>query len=151
MIRKWSQARGTLFCLAAALSVFIHLTVAPAYGQAAAPTCKSIVQKKDQVEVTLSSPEPFYVGSRPFALHVGDRVFTRSQQTDLETESLLTFFLDVSEFKGLIEGEEMILVYGLENPPAEKTAPAAPGTFRSPFWRLGPFRKNPSAGGGAGK
>jgi hypothetical protein len=105
----------------------------------------SIQQKDKTVELTITSQTHFRVGGNLVVLHIGDRVFSKSQQTDNGAISKLTFYIPSEEFQKLADGLDMLLAFDYQSEQAnqpnetDRVAPSQPSSGRQ--WALGKLNK----------
>jgi hypothetical protein len=105
----------------------------------------SIQQKDKTIELTITSQTHFRVGGNLVVLHIGDRVFSKSQQTDNGAISKLTFYIPSEEFQKLADGLDMLLAFDYQSVQAnqlnetDRAAPSQPSAGRQ--WALGKLNK----------
>jgi hypothetical protein len=71
-----------------------------------------VKQKGEDVLFTLSSSKPFIFGSNKYYLHIGDKEFTRNEQTKKNGMGYMTFIIPQVDFNSLPEGGSIYLTYG---------------------------------------
>jgi hypothetical protein len=72
----------------------------------------TLVKKVQTIELTIDAPEPFYVGSNVFLLQIGQTIFHKYNQTDVDGKGKLTYLIPMVDFAKLSDGEAMFITYG---------------------------------------
>jgi hypothetical protein len=72
----------------------------------------SIKQAGEMVDFTLTSSKPFIFGGNRYMLFVGDKDFTRYEQSHHDGRGTITFFIPKEDFNNLKEGAAIYLSYG---------------------------------------
>jgi hypothetical protein len=107
--------------------------------------CTSIKQNNNIVELTLTSQTHFRVGGNLVVLHIGDKVFSKSQQTDEGAISRITFYIPSEEFQKLADGQDMRLDYDYQaqqaSQPDNTNSAVAPQQYGGKQWALGKLNK----------
>lgn len=113
-----------------------------AFGQSASIT--KITQNGERMELTVSDSKPFYVGGNIHILHIGKKDFSLSKQNNKDGKGAITFYIPVTEFNTLTEGDYIWMSYGnkFKKAPDPTTDPTKfckknPKTC----WALGKFSK----------
>jgi hypothetical protein len=105
----------------------------------------SIKQNNNVIELTITSQTHFRVGGNLVVLHIGDRIFTKSQQTDEGNISRLTFFIPSGEFQKLADGQDMLLAYAYQNERGNHLDETDRASTTQPYagkqWALGKLNK----------
>jgi hypothetical protein len=108
-------------------------------------TFTSIKQNDKIVEFTITSQTHFHVGGNLVVLHIGDKVFTKSQQKDEGDISRLTFYIPSEEFQELADGQDMLLAYAYQNEQAGTLNETERASTSQPYagkqWELGKLNK----------
>ncbi len=71
-----------------------------------------VKQKGDIVLFTLSSSKPFIFGSNRYYLRIGDKSFTRNEQSHTNGKGRMTFLIPKGDFNRLNESAAIYLTYG---------------------------------------
>lgn len=115
--------------ISAICASLFSLSTFDAYAQAVPNSQVGTVIKKAQaIELTIDAPEPFYVGGNIFLLRVGNSIFSKYNQTDVDGKGKLTYLIPLSDYAKLIDGDKMFLTYGVL---------IAPNTTEQDLHRLG--------------
>lgn len=122
------------------LSFLLLFFTAFTYGQTKQPALTQMVKNEQKVKISIVSSEHFIVGSRPWALYIGDKIFTRSQQFDEDKSSTLVFYIPIEDFEALEDHTNIVLCYGIYN--KVKDDEPEDYTFKGIHWQLGPLRKD---------
>jgi hypothetical protein len=72
----------------------------------------TVKHKGENMLFTLTSSKPFIFGSNKYYLHVGDKSFTRNEQSKSNGRGRMTFIIPTNEFNTLKDGEAIYLTYG---------------------------------------
>ena len=72
----------------------------------------SVRQKGDVVLFTLNSSKPFIFGSNRYYLRIGDKAFTRNEQSHANGKGRITFFIPKGDFNKLQDASNIYLTYG---------------------------------------
>ena len=72
----------------------------------------SAIKKAQTIELTIDAPEPFYVGGNVFLLQIGQTIFHKYNQTDVDGKGKLTYLIPMVDFAKLSDGEAMFITYG---------------------------------------
>jgi len=99
----------------------------------------SVKQKGETVKFSLTSSKPFIFGSNRYMLYIGNKEFTRSEQSDKNGKGYMTFFIPADDFKSLQEGSKIYLTYGDVNAGETDMDEMAKTSRRC--WTLGKFSK----------
>lgn len=101
-----------------------------------------VKQRGEMVHFSLTSSKPFIFGSNKYYLHIGDKEFTRAEQSKSNGKGRLTFLIPSSDFQTLKDGTGIFLTYG--EMPADDDAAyeemAKENTVKC--WSLGKFNKS---------
>lgn len=73
----------------------------------------TLVKKAQTIELTIDAPEPFYVGGNVFLLRVGNSIFSKYNQTDVDGKGKLTYLIPLGDYAKLLDGDKMFLTYGI--------------------------------------
>lgn len=101
---------AVFFRFCAILLMVLFCAVSPARAQAL-PKCtiSGVAPDEDgNMAFRIRGDQDFYVGNAQFVLHIGKTTFSLNQQEG----PLLTFFIPVTDFNRLAEGEQIFLTYG---------------------------------------
>ena len=58
----------------------------------------TVIKKAQTIELTIDAPEPFYVGGNIFLLRVGNSIFSKYNQTDVDGKGKLTYLIPLSDY-----------------------------------------------------
>jgi hypothetical protein len=99
--------------LSAFFTVLFSLTTLSTYAQAVPHArISTVVQKSQTIEFTIESSEAFYVGGNVFLLQIGQTIFHKYNQTDVDGKGKLTYLIPMVDFAKLSDGEAMYITYG---------------------------------------
>lgn len=93
----------------------------------------------DEIEVTVSSSEPYYVGAEKHILCIGDESFSRSRLVDTEDGNELVFLIPVSKYNALQSGDEVYMVYGSAMLEIVRNQEVSKSDLENRYWELGQF------------
>ncbi len=71
-----------------------------------------VKHNKEIINFTLTSSKPFIFGGNRYMLYIGDKDFTRYEQSKNNGKGTLTFFIPAEDFNALKEGASIYLSYG---------------------------------------
>lgn len=97
----------------------------------------TVKQKGEVVRFTVASSKPFIYGSNRYILYIGDKEFSRYEQTKKNGKGFLTFLIPVSDYKSLSEGAAMYLSYGHFNTDEQDMEAVAAKSHKC--WAFGKF------------
>jgi hypothetical protein len=98
----------------------------------------SVKQKAETVRFMLSSSKPFMVGDNRYILHIGDKEFSRYEQSKNNGKGYITFLMYTDDFDKLENDKKVYLTYGSvsEEADMEKLSKQS-----ARCWSLGKFSK----------
>lgn len=100
----------------------------------------TVTEKDNNIAFTISSDKKFIFGGNRYVLHIGDKVYMRSQQSFENGKGLLTFFISKSEFDKLPEGKSVYLSYGNMESDEQELEKLSTRDYPT-CWSLGKFTK----------
>lgn len=115
---------------------------APALAQAPATITISVIhQNKDQVEITVTSTKLLRNGASPYVLHIGKNYFMRCKAPQNARGKMLVFYIPLTEFEKIADGESIALAYGFvaENVQATMNVKMI---AKARFWPAGKLNKS---------
>ena len=98
-------------------------------------------RKGDLVQFSLTSSRPFIFGSNKYYLHVGDKEFTRAEQSKSNGKGRLTFLIPADDYRRLKEGAGVFLTYGNLGADDEQAYEELIKECSTKCWSLGKFSK----------
>ena len=101
-----------------------------------------VKQKGDLVRFSLTSSKPFIFGSNKYYLHIGDKEFTRAEQSKSNGKGRLTFLIPSTDFKALKDGNAIYLTYGDPGVADEAGFEELCKAGSPKCWSLGTFNKS---------
>ncbi len=104
-------------------------------------TIHSLKQNGNTVALTVTSPNEFYMGGNKHILHIGNKDFDLYDQVNDDGSGSLKFFIPVSDFKALKDGERIYLSYGEMDVENVQEAEAICKQSYSACWSLGKLNK----------
>jgi len=118
----------------------------PIFAQNTTVTYSGIKQVNEFVEISLTSSTPLYDGARRYVLHIANQFFMKSKHKIIEGQSILTFYIPLSDYQRLPNKAEIILVYGYSDSnvdiSAEKSKTGSSSKeFSGNYWLTGTFNK----------
>ena len=99
-----------------------------------------VKQKAETILFTLSASKPFIFGSNKYYLHIGDKDFTRNEQSKNNGKGRMTFFIPVDDFNKFPVGDEIYLTYGKLSGDGMSMEAMSKENFVQ-CWSLGKFSK----------
>ena len=101
----------------------------------------NVKQKGELVLFTLTSSKPFIFGGNKYYLHIGDKAFTRCEQSKSNGKGRITFLIPEGDFTALRDGASIYLTYG--NPSVEDgaTYEELSKANGAKCWSLGKFNR----------
>ncbi|MFI5195795.1 MAG: hypothetical protein ACHQD8_01780 [Chitinophagales bacterium] len=100
----------------------------------------SVKQKDETVRFSLTSSKPFIFGSNRYVLYIGNKEFTRNEQSHKNGKGYMTFLIPADDFNSLQEGAGIYLTYGQVNVEEADMNEMSKNSRRC--WSLGQFSKN---------
>lgn len=100
-------------------------------------------QKGKTVLFTVNSTKPFIVGSNIYILHIGNKDFGHSEQSESKGKGTMTFFIPGEEYKELRDGVGVYVSYGqiLQEADQNESMEELCKENHIPCWSLGKFSK----------
>lgn len=113
-----------------------------AFAQSAAVT--KIIQNGERFELTVSDSKEFYVGGDIYILHVGKKDFSLNKQNNRDGKGTIIFYIPVTEFNALTDGDYIWMSYGnkFKKAPDSTVDPATFCKKNKRCWALGKFSKS---------
>lgn len=97
-------------------------------------------QSRNVVNVSVTSPRPFYMGGNKFILHIDGKEFDLYDQLDQDGKGDLRFHIPAAEFKTLKDASKVYLSYGELAEEPENIENLCAQNF-CPCWSLGKLNK----------
>ena len=95
------------------LSILIALMPLVSNAQSKATTTFARMrQQGEMIYYTVKSSKPFIYGNNKYYLHVGDKVYTRCQQSKEDGQRILSFYIPLSDYNDLPDNAAVYLTYG---------------------------------------
>jgi hypothetical protein len=100
----------------------------------------TVKQKSKTVSFTITASEPFRMGSNRYILHIGNKEFFRSTQSESKGHGTITFMIPADDYKHLPNGKSIFLTCGHSNDGGDDLQ--ALSDRKDPnCWPLGKFSK----------
>ena len=99
-----------------------------------------VKQKDDLVLFSLTSSKPFIFGNNKYYLHIGDKEFTRNEQSKSNGEGRMTFLIPADDFNTLNENAPIYLTYGVVSRDGTNMEEMSKVNFVQ-CWSLGKFSR----------
>lgn len=100
----------------------------------------SVKQKSEIIRFSLTSSKPFIFGSNKYILYIGNKEFTRNEQSHKNGKGYMTFLVPADDFDRLQDGSNIYLTYGEVS--VEEVDMDAMSNSSRRCWSLGKFSKN---------
>ena len=100
----------------------------------------TVKQKGEIIRVSLTSSKPFIFGSNRYILYIGNKAFTRNEQSHKNGKGSMTFLIPADDFDRLPEGANIYITYGQVNVEEDDMVEMSKTSQRC--WSLGKFSKN---------
>ena len=100
----------------------------------------SVKESGHNILFSITSTKPFVFGNNRYVLYIGRKEFKQYEQSKKNGRGLITFFIPVSDFKNLQDGEGMFLCYGSIE--VEELDMDALAKQSRKCWALGKFKKS---------
>jgi len=97
------------------------------------------IQKGEQVELTISSDKPFYVGGNVHVLHIGKSTYAHTRQSKGGAKYFMTFLIPHIDYLLFSESDAVWMTYGNPATGEKMDIKALAKEFPGIFWDLGNF------------
>jgi hypothetical protein len=98
----------------------------------------TVKENGKKVYFTVTSSKQFIVGDNIYVLHIGNKVFWLSEQSQNNEQGTLTFFIPADDFKDLEAGSGIYLTYGNKSMEEDEMKEMSKLDY-SRCWSLGQF------------